>query len=169
LALCLVGAYFTSGVQGETLRDTAISDEGGPIVIESQALEVDDTSKVVTFTGSVSAQRDEFVMECEKLLVFYKRAPKENDVESGTTIDRIVATGGVTITRAEGGMATAGKAVYYQQDEKVVLTEAPMVKQGSDFVKGDRITLFLKENRSIVESSSENKVKAVIHPRQEQK
>jgi lipopolysaccharide export system protein LptA len=153
-------------VFGETLRDTALSKEGGPIIIKSETLEVDDNNKVVTFTGGVNAQKDDFVIDCEKLLVFYRQTPKERgSEESGTTIDRIVATGNVTITRAKGGMATAGKAVYYQQDDKIVLTEGPMVKQGMDFVEGDRIILLLKENRSVVESSADNKVKAVIHPR----
>ena len=41
------------------------------------------------------------------------------------------------------------------------------MKQGEDFVEGDVITLFLKENRSIVESAGDKKVRAVIFPKQE--
>ena len=169
-ALVVTGALLSQPVRAQTLRDEAISSKGGPIVIKSKTLEVDDTNKVVTFTGEVNAQKDDFVIQCEELLVFYKQNPQEDGSrESGTTIDRIVATGQVTVTRAKGGMASAGRAVYYQADEKIVLTETPVVKQGKDFVEGDRITLFLKENRSIVEGSANSKVKAVIHPREEKK
>jgi lipopolysaccharide export system protein LptA len=65
----------------------------------------------------------------------------------------------------DGGSALAGKAVYSQNDEKVVLTGSPVVKQGDDFVEGSRITLFLRDQRSIVEGSENKKLKAVISPR----
>ena len=75
----------------------------------------------------------------------------------------------VKINRDQGGMATVEKAVYYRQDEKVVLTGKPVVKQGNDFMAGDRITIFLNENRSVVESSEDKKVRAVIFPKREKR
>ena len=48
----------------------------------------------------------------------------------------------------------------------MVLTGNPVVKQGNDFVEGSTITLFLKEERSIVESSEGGKVRAVIFPKE---
>jgi lipopolysaccharide export system protein LptA len=54
----------------------------------------------------------------------------------------------------------AEKAIFYQNDEKVVLTGNPKVKQENYFVEGSRIILFLKEKRHVVEGS----VKAVIFP-----
>ena len=59
----------------------------------------------------------------------------------------------------------AEKAVYYQNDEKVVLTGKPVVKRGNDFVEGSKITLFLKEKRSIVEGAEDKKARAVLIPR----
>jgi lipopolysaccharide export system protein LptA len=100
------------------------------------------------------------------MLLYYNNPDKEK--ASGNLdlkIDKIVATGNVKITRPDGAFATAEKAVYYQGDEKVVLTGKPIVKQGNDFVEGTRITLYLKEQRSIVEGSEEKKVRAVISPR----
>ena len=66
-------------------------------------------------------------------------------------------------------MATAEKAVYYQKDEKMVLTGNPVVKQGNDSIEGDRITIFLKENRNVVESSGDRKVRATIFPNSEKR
>jgi lipopolysaccharide export system protein LptA len=137
----------------------------GAMVIHSNTLEADDKKGIVIFTGEVDAQRDDFTVYCHKMVVYYEKSPaKEGSEEFGARIDKIVATGNVKIVRAEGGIATGEKAVYYQQDEKLVLTGKPVVKQKDNSVEGDRITLFLKENRSVVESSSDKKVRAVIFP-----
>ena len=139
-----------------------------PIVINSNTLEADNKKKTVTFTGDVDAQMDNFAVYCHKIVVYYEEAPeKKGSGEAGTKIDKIVATGDVKIVRAEGGVATGKKAVYYHLDEKLVLTGNPVVKEKNNFVEGDRITLFLKEDRSVVESLQDKKVRAVIFPGQE--
>jgi lipopolysaccharide export system protein LptA len=71
----------------------------------------------------------------------------------------------VIINRAEGGVATADEATYDQEFERLILTGNPTVKQGNDIVKGERITIFLNEDRSVVEGSEEQKVSVTISPR----
>jgi len=135
------------------------------MVIHSSTLEADDKKGIIIFTGDVEAKRDDFTVYCQTMTVYYEKSsdPKKSDEFAGR-IDRIVAIGNVKIVRAEGGVATGEKAEYYQRDEKLVLTGNPKVKQNDNSVEGDRITLFLKEDRSVVESSSDKKVKAVIFP-----
>jgi lipopolysaccharide export system protein LptA len=165
-----IGLYFAAPAAAQNLEGK-ISDIGpGAMVIHSKTLELDDAAKVVTFTGNVEAKKGDFLITCQKMQVFYKKAPQEQsseDVESG--IDRILAIGGVKIERAQGGIAMAEKAVYYQTDDKAVLTGSPVVKQGKDFVEGDRITIFLSENRSVVESKASKKVRAIIFPKDKQR
>jgi lipopolysaccharide export system protein LptA len=133
------------------------------MVIESRTLELDDELKRVTFTGDVDARQENLVIKCDKMVVFYESQPLENDTQNvESKIKEIVATGSVKINRDQGGIATAQKAVYFQKDDKLVLTGKPMVKQKNDFVEGERITVFLKENRTIVESGSKKKVRAMI-------
>ncbi len=140
----------------------------GPMVIHSNTLEADDKKRTVIFAGDVEAKRDDFTVYCQEMVIYYEKSPeKTGPREAATKIDKIVATGDVKIVRTEGGVATGQKAVYYQLDEKLVLTGKPMVKQGDNSVEGDRITLYLKEDRSVVESSKEKKVKAVIFPKQD--
>lgn len=142
----------------------------GPIVIKSQSLEVDNQKRIVVFTGQVDAKRGDMTINCEKMIVYYMDQSAQK--ESGKTdvrIDKIVASGKVKISRPDGALAMAEEGVYYESDEKVVLTGRPVVKQGDDFVEGSRITLYLKEKRSIVEGSEKEKVRAVLHPRSEKR
>ena len=165
----LAGVVFSSpcGAESDKSADTKLSSK--PIVILSKTLEVDDEKKIVTFTGEVNAKKDDFVVDCQKMLVYYRTSPdkgkkgKKAAVAKG--IDRIVATGQVRITRKVGGRATADKAVYYQKDDKLVLTGNPSVQQDKDLVKGERITIFLRENRSIVESTGNTRAQAIIFPK----
>jgi lipopolysaccharide export system protein LptA len=163
LALSLLSAHWASA-QSLQSKDEKLNN--GPITITSNTLEIDNNREIVIFTGQVDARQNELIINCQKMLLYYNNPDKEK--ASGNLnlkIDKIVATGNVKITRPDGAFATAEKAVYYQGDEKVVLTGKPIVKQGNDFVEGTRITLYLKEQRSIVEGSEEKKVRAVISPR----
>ena len=142
----------------------------GPMVINSDMLEADDKKKTIIFTGDVEAKRDDFTVYCQKMVIYYEKSPEKKEAGQGSAkIEKIVATGDVKIVRTEGGVATGEKAVYDQKDEKLVLTGNPLVKQGHNSVEGDRITLYLKEDRSVVESTQNKKVRAVIFPKQEKR
>ena len=141
-----------------------------PIVIKADSLEMDDQQKIVIFTGNVDVKEKDMVINCQKMVLYYEGQATDKKSETETdefNIEKIIATGKVIITRPSGGLATAEKAIYYRGDEKVVLTGKPRVKQGEDFVQGSKITLYLKENRSVVEGSKTDKVRAVYFPRSE--
>jgi lipopolysaccharide export system protein LptA len=165
VALVLMALAQPAPARPEPLKDEIRETEPGPIVIRSKSLEVDNRSKVVTFSGNVRADRGDFAIDCQKMLVFYSDAPSGGNIPGeGTRIEKIVASGEVKISRAQGGMAASDQVVYYHADEKMVLTGRPVVKRGNDFVEGDRITIYLKEDRSIVESTQDSKVRATIFP-----
>jgi len=169
-AVLICGLIFTGSMRAETVEDNIQKSAITPMVINSKTLEMDDVSKVVTFTGDVNAKKGDFIIDCQKMRVYYNNLSDNNKImENAAKILKIIATGQVRISRAQGGLATAEKAVYYEDDEKIVLTGKPVVKQGNDFVEGDRITIFLKENRSVVESSLGKKVKAIIFPKSEKR
>jgi lipopolysaccharide export system protein LptA len=158
------------GQTEDSAHEDAKKGDTGAIVIKSQSLELDNSKRTVTFTGRVDARRDDMTINCEKMLVYYiDQSANKESAKTNVRIDKIVATGNVKISRPDGTLAMAEKAVYYESDEKVVLTGRPVVKQGNDFVEGSRITLYLKEKRSIVEGSEEEKVRAVLHPRSEKR
>lgn len=169
LAVLLLNLLIPAVASAQQARPKLPGGNDVPTVIKSDSLEIDNKRRVVRFAGNVEATRGDVVIRCSNMLVHYRESEtqkQKNAVDQkGLRIDRIVAKGDVRVRRAEGGEATAEEAVYYQDTEKIVLTGKPVVKQGEDFVEGGVITLFLKEDRSLVEGSKEQKVRAVLGPR----
>lgn len=66
----------------------------------------------------------------------------------------IEASGNVTIEK-DDGRAICRKAVFYQEEEKIVLTGDPVVWQRGTRITGQKITMFLAEDRSVVEGGSQ--------------
>ena len=139
-----------------------------PIIIHSNSLEVDQKKRLIVFEGKVRARREDMVVDCQKMIVYYLDNSNKNEssVES-IRIDKIIALGDVIINRSDGSVARAGKVVFYQNEDKVVLTENPIIQQGPDFVEGHRIIIYLNENRSIIEGSETKRVKATLFPKEE--
>jgi lipopolysaccharide export system protein LptA len=170
LLISLLIFIYPTPLLSETSQKETKKADSDPITIRSNSLEIDNKKKIVTFSGNVDAKTPDFTITCHKMLVFYHDKPSLKDSgKEEIRIEKIIATGDVKINRPDGGLATAEKAVYYQNDEKVVLTGKPVVRQGNDFVEGSKITLFLKEKRSVVEGSEGRKIRAVLFPRSEKR
>jgi lipopolysaccharide export system protein LptA len=73
-------------------------------------------------------------------------------------VERIEANGRVKVVQG-GKTATADQAVYYNADETIVLTGRPETWEDGYRIQGSRITILLKEQRSVVEES-----RVVIYP-----
>ena len=59
--------------------------------------------------------------------------------------------------------AVGGRAVFDQTQRTLVLTENPVLHDGPNEVAGDRVVVFLDEDRSVVEGGRK-RVKAVLYP-----
>ena len=60
-------------------------------------------------------------------------------------------------------MATGRLAIYEKQSEIIILTGEAQVWQGQNRILGERITVFLNEERSVAEGGSEQNVEAVVY------
>jgi len=109
------------------------------------------------------------------LKIFYEAKPaapgaKEGDKAPGSPlgavgiekITRIEAQGKVRVVQNDR-VATGDKAVYYTQDEKIVLLGNPQLWRGNNSLKGQEIVFYLKDNRAVVDGGSQ-RVEAVIYP-----
>ena len=76
--------------------------------------------------------------------------------------------GYIEIGKAEGArVATGGRAEYFRNEDRIVLTGSPRVVDGANSVQGHEIVLYSKENRSVVKGGQDGRVNAVFQPKQE--
>jgi lipopolysaccharide export system protein LptA len=167
IVLILVWAVFFAPAHSsaETAGEAAPGGDSEQLVIQSDTLEVDNVNRRVIFTGNVDAVRDSFTIKCRKMHLYYLGDASGNTgAGENVRVERVVAMGDVKITSADGAEARADEAIYYEEEDKVILTGNPVLKQGGDFVEGARITFYLGEKRSVVESLGRERVRAVISP-----
>ncbi|MBI3753798.1 MAG: lipopolysaccharide transport periplasmic protein LptA [Deltaproteobacteria bacterium] len=147
-------SYQLSAISYDSLAGDKIAiDRNQPITITSNSMEARKKENLVIFKGDVKAEQKDYTLYSKELYVYYA---------DGQQIKEMIATGDVKIVQANK-MATGEKAVYTREDRTVVLTGNPQVEQDCDSVKGDKITIFLDEDKSLVEGS----VKAVVNPKNE--
>ena len=170
---------FTSALLlvGSTIVSAASPPEPSPIplaqiVITSESLVFRDHDNTAHFTGTVVMTKGDFVMHADQMVVHFdgtSTAPSaQKSGKTGTssspvatdlptfanrTVSLIDATGNVIIQRGDK-RATSKKAVYHQRDETLVLTGDPEAWEEGYRVTGTKMTMFLREDRSIVEGGS---------------
>ena len=142
-------AFFASAQEADS------PDKSEPVQISADRLEVDDVAQRLVFLGHAVAQQADITLSSDQLVVQYSGADRQ--------IREIVAEGNVRITQGER-VATGQRAVYNKNEERIVLTGEPVVKEGSNSVQGQEIVLFLDGKRSIVKGGQDGRVQAVIIP-----
>jgi lipopolysaccharide export system protein LptA len=73
--------------------------------------------------------------------------------------DVVVSQGDLTLN----SVATGGRAVFDQAARTVVLSQDAVLRQGPNEVAGDRVVVYLDEQRSVVEGGKQ-RVRAVLFP-----
>ena len=150
----------------------------------SQAVSTTITAKKMTvrnqdsqaiFEGAVVLTRGALVVYSDRMVVMFRTQESPvtdsrngNDVSKGVgpskgpdivpavsnrSVNRIEATGRVKIEK-DSGNATCEKAIYYHDGDKIVLTGDPVAWDKGARVSGKQITMFLAEDRSVVEGGS---------------
>ena len=175
------------------LDATDLGKSKDPIVVTSDRLEYDYRSNVVVYRGAVQATQGRLKITSDTLTVTFAdgngktdgkseaKSDAKSDAKSGAAapqggialgggsarLKEIVAAGKV---RIEDGTrwATGGRAVFDQTNRTLVLSEAPVLHDGANEVLGDRVIVYLDEDRSVVEGGRK-RVKAVLYPDREQK
>jgi lipopolysaccharide export system protein LptA len=121
------------------------------------------------FTGSVEAVYGDFIIKSDSLKIYYKRDPgkKEKPKASEESIDKIIANGNVKIW-TDGNVATTQQAIYTTDTMVLVLTgENSTVTSNKNSISGSKITINRSNNTVKVESSVENRVKALFYSTKE--
>ena len=156
--------------KGEALFDAGnFANRKEPIIVTSDTLEYDYKANVVVYRGTVLAAQGPVKLRSDTLTVTLAAAANgdptratEGAGKPTQRLQQIVAVGNVRIDHG-ARWATGGRAVFDQGQRTLVLTENPVMHEASNEVAGDRVVVFLDENRSIVEGGRK-RVKAVLYP-----
>lgn len=153
----------------------------GPVRIDSDSLELDYKGSLVTYKGHVEVVQGDVTVNSDRLSIRYdpaavKRPDKPADapaepaatatpggVKGANQIKEIVAEGNVRI-RQGTRLAEGRRAVFDQAKQTVVLSDNAVLHDGPNQVAGERVIVYLQEERSVVESGSNTRVKAVLYP-----
>ena len=135
------------------------ADPNQPVNVDADKLESDQKQGLVIFTGNVIAQHNGSTQYADRMEVYL-------DSQSNRVL-RTVSTGSVKIITRDCRTGTAQRAEYYDAEQRVVLIGDARVWQDENVVTGDRITIYLAEDRSVVESGAQGRVKGVFYPKRE--
>ena len=144
-----------------------------PITITSDTLEYEYKDGIIVYRGDVLAVQGEVKIKSNELRITLaktddgKKKSGDNavgalDDASASKLQSVVATGSVRIDQGTR-WAVGGKATFDQSNRTLVLTENPVMHDGPNEVAGDRVVVYLDENRSVVEGGRK-RVKAVLFP-----
>ncbi len=114
--------------------------------------------------------QEELVVHSDIMIVYFREtstagsssASKSSNQESNKEIRFIEAKGHVRIANGES-RAVCDRAIYDKLTEKVILRGSPEAWQGGTRISGPKMTMFLKENRSVVEGGT----RVTIEPSEE--
>jgi len=167
-----------------------------PITVTSDTLEYDYRSNIVRYRGRVEVIQGDVKLVSDLLTITLEdrkregkggaasapaapappqapapAAPPPPQDEAKPTgrdasrVREIVAEGSVRIDQGPR-WAVGGRAVFDQIHRTLVLTQDPVLHDGQNQVAGDRVIVFLDEDRSVVEGGQQ-RVKAVLVPDQQ--
>jgi len=111
-----------------------------PIEITADRLSADSARESVSF---------------ERLFAEYSRPVR--------AIEKITAEGNVRVIQGTKE-ARAARAIFYNLEQRIVLTGGADLVQGENVLKGDTVTIYLRENRSVVTSGRSSTRKACWKP-----
>lgn len=130
-----------------------------PVSVEADRLESNQKQGLVIFTGNVVARHNDSTQYADRMEVYLDA--------DGARVLRTVSTGTVRIITRNCRTGTAQRAEYYDAEQKVVLIGDARVWEDENVVTGERITMFIAEDRSLVEAGAQGRVKGIFYPRRE--
>jgi lipopolysaccharide export system protein LptA len=135
-------------------------DKHAPVTVDADQLENLQKEGLIVFIGNVVASQDNSTQYADRMEVYLDSA--------GASIVRTVSTGNVRIITKDCRMGTARRAEYYDAEQRVLLIGNARVWRDDNVVTGERITLYLAEDRSVVEGGKQERVKAVFYPKSQE-
>lgn len=118
-------------------------DGNQPVEVTADALSVNRETGSAVFSGNVLIIQGDLRMAAGEVEVIYA------ETDSGTDIERVLATGGVLVTRGDDA-AEGQEAEYLVQDASLTLDGGVLVTQGPTAIAGDRMVIDLETGSGTV-------------------
>jgi lipopolysaccharide export system protein LptA len=134
---------------------------GQPLTVDSDKMERFGKESLVIFTGNVIARYNNNVQYADRTEVYFD--------EKEDRLLRTVSTGNVKIITRDCRTGTARRAEYYDLDQRVVLKGDARMWQEDNVVTGETITIFISQDRMIVDGGKDQRTKGIFYPRDEKK
>jgi lipopolysaccharide export system protein LptA len=172
IIISLIMVFFSGSYLGAKDTDTKKKinlDKDQPIQIVSDRLDAYNEKKLVVFSGNAVATQGDKIIKADRLFLYYKKDPRApekagaQDIGSAGDLEKIEAKGHVTITQGER-IVTGNDAIFYQETQRIIMLGNAVMREGRNVINGDRIVVFLDEDRGVVESVEKGRVKATIYP-----
>lgn len=177
-----------AGKEGKTNpkpRVKSKNPKNGSVQVSTDRLEVNDKKREITLIGKVMIRWEDVVLTCDRAKILYreikteqKQPEKSEAAPTGSDqgenpggaggealsreIVRIEAEGHVKMVRGDQ-VALSGRAIYQPRPRVIILTDSPQVWRGKDLLTGSRITIYLDQDRSVVESGPDSRVNATFY------
>jgi outer membrane protein assembly factor BamD len=136
-------------------KGVQLGDTGEPIDITSDRVEAFSKENLIIFRGNVMAR--------QKDIVIYSDSLEAMIFEGGKGIEKVVAGGNVKIQQGLR-VASCQKAVFYNRDQRVVMTGDPKVWEGGNMVSGEEIIFDIEKNRIEVRGGPGGRGKVRVLP-----
>ncbi len=136
-------------------KDVRLGEPGEPIDITSDRVETFSRENRIVFKGNVMAR--------QKDMVIYSDAIEALVLEDGKGIERVVAGGNVKIQQGLR-VATCQQAIFYNLEQRMILTGDPKVWEGENLVSGDEIIFDIAKNRIEVRGGPGGRGKVRVLP-----
>jgi lipopolysaccharide export system protein LptA len=144
-----------------------------PITITADNLVYEYKDGVIVYRGDVLAVQGDVKVRSNELRITLAKsdddakpsgakAASDLDDASSSKLQEVVASGNVRIDQGTR-WAVGGKATFDQTNRTLVLTDNPVLHDGPNEVAGDRVVVYLDQDRSVVEGGRK-RVKAVLFP-----
>ncbi len=130
-------------------------DSREPIDITSDRVETYRKENLIVFKGNVMARQKDMVIYADSLEALI--------IEDGKGIEKVIAGGNVKIQQGLR-VANCQKAIFYNADQKLILTGDPKVWEGDNMISGDEIVFDIEQNRVEVKGGAGGRGKVKVDP-----
>jgi lipopolysaccharide export system protein LptA len=181
LAETSVAALFIAGALAGTAPAQISPGGNGPIDITSDNGDFSNATCVSTWSGSAEALQGNARLRADVIKAFLKpKAPSTKPPPPGATpaqqsncgdTDRIEADGNV-FYQTPDQIARGDHAIYTADSDLIVMTGDVIVLQGKNIVRGDKLTIHVKDKVALMESNAKGRgapgrVRGVFYPNQQ--